>query len=81
MRSFVGRKTGIAAFFVLLSVSVNYYRNIKTLSPIVEIDNGKLQGVISFTRLGKEVHEYMGIPFSKPPVGELRFEVTITTLL
>ncbi|CAL8090401.1 unnamed protein product [Orchesella dallaii] len=75
MRSYFGRKTSVAGFVVLLAVTVNYYRNKKTLSPILEISTGKLQGVVSFTRAGKEIHDYMKIPFSKPPVGtDLRFE-------
>ena len=36
---------------------------------------GKVQGVISKSRDGRDYYEWLGIPFAKPPVGDLRFAV------
>ncbi len=72
----MGRKTGVAAVVVLLAIAANKYRSTKTLSPILEISTGKLQGIETYTRGGKKIYEYMRINFAKPPVGNLRFEVT-----
>jgi hypothetical protein len=46
-------------------------------APIVEISTGKVQGLARNSRDGHRYYEYLGIPYAKPPVNELRFEVTI----
>lgn len=55
--------------------------------PIVEIDNGLIQGRViethyedSATR-SQFVNSFYGIPFGLPPVGDLRFEVNKNNLL
>lgn len=73
----MGRKTGVAAVVVLLAIAANKYRSTKTLSPILEISTGKLQGIETYTRGGKKIYEYKRVPFSKQPIADLRFEVTI----
>jgi para-nitrobenzyl esterase len=40
----------------------------KDQSPLVKIDSGKLQG-----KIVGETAEFLGIPYAKPPVGNLRF--------
>ncbi|KAJ7388413.1 neurexin protein binding [Desmophyllum pertusum] len=42
-------------------------------SPVVETDSGAVVGKIEALPHGKSVHEYLGIPYAEPPVGELRF--------
>ena len=45
--------------------------------PVVETQCGKVKGRICVRPKcpnGKQVYNYQGIPFAKPPVGELRFE-------
>ncbi|KAK8776331.1 hypothetical protein V5799_030326 [Amblyomma americanum] len=42
-------------------------------SPVVSIKNGDVQGR-AVEVLGKTVEVYMGIPFARPPVGNLRFK-------
>lgn len=42
---------------------------------LVETQSGKIQGVQSVSRGGKEFIKFLGIPFAQPPVGKLRFEV------
>lgn len=41
----------------------------------LEITNGKIKGQILKTRDGLDFYSYTGIPYAKPPVGELRFKV------
>ncbi len=50
-------------------------RKNKAPSPIVRTKNGQLVGITSLSRDGKKFYEYNGIPYAKPPVGELRYEV------
>lgn len=44
-------------------------------SPVVDTCCGKVQGRVSYSREGRPFFEYTGIPYAKPPIGELRFEV------
>ena len=47
----------------------------KKPSPVVTTNYGQVKGVISISREGKQYYEYLGIPYAKPPTGNLRFEV------
>ena len=42
-------------------------------SPVVQTESGAVVGKIETLPLGRSVHEYLGIPYAEPPVGELRF--------
>lgn len=43
----------------------------------VNISQGRLRGGKSKTDGGFEYYEFLGIPYAKPPVGNLRFKVSI----
>ena len=45
----------------------------KQRSPVVQTEPGAVIGKIETLPHGKSVHEYLGIPYAEPPVGELRF--------
>lgn len=43
---------------------------------IVDTDNGRIRGIKSTTLLkGDEFYAFKGIPYAKPPIGDLRFKV------
>ncbi|XP_055537567.1 acetylcholinesterase-like [Wyeomyia smithii] len=42
--------------------------------PIVEVRQGKLRGVTSRLPNGLAYHYFKGVPYAKPPLGELRFQ-------
>ena len=46
---------------------------VKQTSPVVKTKSGAVAGKIENLPLGRSVHEYLGIPYAQPPVGELRF--------
>lgn len=41
----------------------------------LETTNGKIKGQILKSRDGRPFYSYTGIPYAKPPIGELRFKV------
>lgn len=43
----------------------------------VETGQGKLRGFTSRSRDGRPFYEFLSIPFARPPVGDLRFEVRL----
>ena len=45
----------------------------KKRSPVVQTESGAVVGKILSLPYSKSVYEYLGIPYAKPPVGELRF--------
>lgn len=75
MGGLIGWKTGVAIVILLWAIAFSKYSVNRPLTPVVEISDGKIQGIESYTRGGRQIYEYLQIPFAKPPVGELRFEV------
>lgn len=46
--------------------------------PVVSTKLGKIAGVFEESYNGKTFSAFYGIPFAKPPIGVLRFQVFIT---
>lgn len=44
-------------------------------SPVVTIQEGQIKGMISEDVRGGKFYSFMGIPYAKPPLGDLRFKV------
>ncbi|KAJ8673053.1 hypothetical protein QAD02_004314 [Eretmocerus hayati] len=42
--------------------------------PIVHIENGSLRGVLKNSSEGYDYYAFLGIPYAKPPIGDLRFK-------
>lgn len=42
--------------------------------PLVKLPQGKVHGVVLETPKGKQFEAFLGIPYAKPPIGELRFQ-------
>lgn len=42
---------------------------------IVSVSEGKLKGGRAITASGYKYHEFLSVPYAKPPVGDLRFKV------
>ena len=49
---------------------------VKMTTPIVEIKQGKLQGVIRNNIDGGQYISFRGVPYAEPPIGKLRFKVS-----
>jgi len=48
---------------------------------ILQLSQGKIRGGILNSRNGREFNTFQGIPYAKPPVKDLRFEVSYKYLL
>jgi len=47
---------------------------------ILNLSQGKIKGSIIKSRNGREFRAFQGIPYAKPPIGDLRLQVGISTL-
>jgi hypothetical protein len=70
-------KLSITSLCLLVAAVAFVYKVsfVEALSPIVDIYTGRLSGIASRSRNGKEYYEFLGIPYAQPPVGVLRFKV------
>lgn len=46
-------------------------------TPVVKIPEGQLQGSVRENMDGGKFYAFLGVPYAKPPVGNLRFKVRI----
>ena len=42
--------------------------------PIIEAPAGKVKGALILSKYGRNISAYRGIPYAKPPIGDLRFK-------
>ncbi|CAG7817731.1 unnamed protein product, partial [Allacma fusca] len=69
------KKREILTIGLALLVYYAYIRFIyKPEGPTINISTGNIRGSIAKSRTGLEYYEFLGIPYAKPPVGQLRFE-------
>lgn len=70
--------SAISTFYFILLVSVSCENVDDTIYRTVETKNGAVRGILKKTIFHKKSYfQFMGIPFAKPPVGDLRFKVSI----
>lgn len=58
----------------------DYYRYFHRDEVIVRIKTGKVKGYKITSSYHYEYYNFVGIPYAKPPVGELRFKVCATVV-
>ncbi|XP_069696446.1 esterase E4-like [Periplaneta americana] len=58
---------------LLLALSAAIHGN-RPGSPQITIKQGTLEGQIWTSRKGRDIFSFLGVPYAKPPVGELRFK-------
>lgn len=45
--------------------------------PVVSTRQGRLKGRTAIDHFGRTYYSFQGIPYAKPPLGELRFKVNL----
>lgn len=70
-------KLTLVSIFINIVFPQNSYA--VTLTDIIETDKGPVQGEILTTVQDSSIKysSFRGIPFAKPPIGELRFQVRV----
>ncbi|KAL1502036.1 hypothetical protein ABEB36_007243 [Hypothenemus hampei] len=58
----------------MLSLHKTVNMNVNDKTVIIEVAKGKLKGYKTVTLLGRDYLSFQGIPYAKPPLGELRFK-------
>lgn len=67
---------GFSLVVLFISALVyGYLNNYFTEVVLVHTSYGTVQGFASISRDGKKFYQFNGIPYAKPPVGQLRFQV------
>jgi hypothetical protein len=61
----------------LLLILVGGARLDETIDPIVTTRQGNMRGITMTSRNGRTFYAFLGIPYAAPPVGALRFKVSL----
>lgn len=51
------------------------------IAEIISTPQGDIQGIIKKTVNDNEIQAFLGIPFARPPIGDLRFKVRLLFFL
>jgi hypothetical protein len=61
----------------LLLILVGRARLEETIDPVVTTSQGDMRGITMTSRNGRAFYAFLGIPYAAPPVGALRFKVSL----
>jgi len=62
---------------IVLVVFALLFEYVFCTGPLINVNEGQLKGKQFLSRSGRNFFAYQGIPYAKPPVGQLRFKVFI----
>lgn len=65
---------------VFLVVFTLLFEYVFCTGPLINVHEGQLKGKQYLSRNGRNFFAFQGIPYAKPPVGQLRFKVFIKRL-
>lgn len=66
------------SYYWLLASLMSSVANSEEKTYIMRQTNyGVIKGYVDKIRVGKEVEKYLGVPYAQPPIGDLRFEVSV----
>lgn len=59
-----------------LFIIIESYKAMKPDTTIVETNYGPVRGIKRTSAVGDHFYSFRGIPYAKPPIGDLRFKVS-----
>jgi len=65
---------------IVLAVFTLLFEYVFCTGPLINVHEGQLKGKQFLSRNGRNFFAFQGIPYAKPPVGQLRFKVFIKRL-
>lgn len=54
------------------------YLSVISCEPLIKTTKGTIRGKVLKSRYGRDYYSFTGVPYGKPPVGDLRFQVVFT---
>lgn len=54
------------------------YLSVVSCEPVIKTTKGAIRGKVLKSRYGRDYYSFTGVPYGKPPVGDLRFKVVFT---
>lgn len=67
----------IKLLITLLCLNLTVHAYLDEIIPRVKTPSGSLKGYYKLSQNGRRYEAYEGIPYALPPVGKLRFKVSI----
>lgn len=58
-----------------------FSRNVDNEMPMTTVKNGQLKGLVGSNLDGKPFFKFLGIPYAKPPIDDLRFQVSVLLII
>lgn len=72
------KMTNIQLYCVIIVLCYKYSLAVNHV--IRHTEYGKVKGVLEHVQHGKVIEKFLGIPYAQPPIGKLRFEVSLISL-
>ncbi|XP_044020503.1 esterase E4-like [Aphidius gifuensis] len=67
----------VTSIFPIIIITIRLLKSNPVVQPEVTIPLGKILGKYTTTRHGRVINEFIGIPYAKPPINELRFQNSV----
>ncbi|XP_046420449.1 esterase E4-like isoform X1 [Neodiprion fabricii] len=72
------KKVLLVSGFLLSIIAVSEKSRVSAAEPILSTPLGRIRGVVSMAENGRSFNAFLGIPYARPPLGDLRFTPPVT---
>ena len=74
-------KNNFLIYFLITSIGLYFWSDLlfsksfaSPFVPTIEAPAGNVKGALISSKYGRNISAYRGIPYAKPPIGDLRFQ-------